>query len=75
MDDIYSDFMIQIFNCLEYRLFACKQVIANELEEASEVLYVESGIYKIGYEINKKVYFGRQFGRISMIGGHQVCNN
>ena len=39
-DDIYSEFMIKIFNCLEYRQFASNFVIANELEECSDVLYI-----------------------------------
>ena len=50
-------------------------MIANECQECREVLYVEQGRYNIGYEINKKVYYGLQLGKLSVIGGYQVCNN
>ena len=43
-DDIYSEFMIKIFNCLEYRQFASNFVIANELEECSDVLYINRAL-------------------------------
>lgn len=67
--------MIGIFNCLEYRQFPVSHVIAHELAECGEVLFIESGRYHVGYEINKKFYQGKLFGKSSVIGGFQVCNN
>ena len=44
-------------------------MIANELDVCYEVLFIEKGRYKIGYEINKKIFFRKQLGPISIIGG------
>ena len=43
VDDSFSEFMIKIFNCLEYRQFQSDYIIANELDECSEILFVDSG--------------------------------
>lgn len=50
-------------------------MIAHELEEVLEVLFVEQGRYDFGYEINKKKFLRRQFGDSTVIGGFNVCFN
>ena len=74
-DHNFSQFMIRILNALEYRLYLKDQIIVNELEECIELLFVEKGRYNIGYEINKKSYFPKQRGPMTIIGGYQICNN
>ena len=52
-DDKYSEFMTLIMQNLEVRLYKKGQVIYRELDEALEVLFVFSGRYNVGYEMNK----------------------
>lgn len=68
--DNYSEFMIQLMNSLEYREFYKNQIIVHELEECDEMLFIEHGRYKIGYEINKKSFFRKQLGPQTIIGGY-----
>lgn len=51
-DDRYACFMTQILRSLEARFFTQQQIIAKELDECLEVLFVLEGKYVIGYEIN-----------------------
>ena len=51
-NEIYSDFMIKLMKNLEIRIFKKDYLIASEMDECMEVLFVESGHYKIGYQIN-----------------------
>ena len=74
-DDNFSLFMINLLNSLEYRQFQNSQILVHELQECTELLFVEQGRYNIGYEINKKTYFRKQRGPISIIGGYQICHN
>jgi hypothetical protein len=62
-------------NLLEVRSFQKGETIANEMDESLELLFVESGIYEVGYEINKNLFFERQFGASTIIGGFQICYN
>ena len=43
--------------------------------ESHEIIFVEKGMYNIGYEINKKEFLRRQFGPSTNIGGYQVSTN
>ena len=42
------------------------------MEEGLEVMFVEKGRYDVGYEINNRRFFRRQFGQSTIIGGFQV---
>ena len=64
--------MINILNALEVRSFKQNEVISNELEESLEILFVQQGKYDVGYEINKKAFYRRQFGPSTIIGGFEV---
>jgi len=44
------------------------------MTESCEIIFVEKGIYNIGYEINKKEFLRRQFGPSTNIGGFQVTH-
>ena len=33
------------------------EIIANELDECAEVLFIMEGRYNIGFEINKKIHY------------------
>ena len=54
--------MKNLMHCLEVRRFREGEIIANEMEESLEVMFVNKGRYDIGYEINNKRFFRRQFG-------------
>ena len=65
--------MTEIMQNLEVRQFYPNEIIAKELEECQEVLFVFSGKYNVGYEINKKRYLRKQFGPSTIIGGFNLC--
>ena len=72
-NDTYNNFMTLIMQNLEIRFIKAGQIIAKELEECNEILFVFSGFYNVGYEVNKKTYYTRQFGQSTIIGAYQVC--
>ena len=49
--------MLNLMNLLEVRSYEKGDFIANEMDESLELLFVESGIYEVGYEINNKLFF------------------
>lgn len=53
---------------LEIRKIHKGEIIAKELDECGEVLFVMEGRYNIGYEINKKIHYRKQFGSSTNIG-------
>lgn len=53
---------------LEIRKYPKGHIIANELDECQEVLFVISGKYNIGYDINRKTIYRKQFGCQTIIG-------
>lgn len=44
---------------LEVRFYKKGEILINELDECSEVLFVLEGLYNVGYEINKIVKYRR----------------
>ena len=64
--------MIAIMNSLETRIFQKEEIIANEMDECTEILFVCQGRYKVGYEINKERFFKRNFGEATIIGGFNI---
>ena len=52
LDDTYCEFMVELMKTLEIRSFMAKEIIAYELQECTEILFVLEGKYDIGYEIN-----------------------
>ena len=53
-NEMYSSFMISFMNSLETSFYFANEIIAKELDESLEVIFVDKGRYEIGYEINKK---------------------
>ena len=72
-DSIYCDFMLNLLKTLEIRFFKKNVLIAAEMDECMEVLFVEHGYYKVGYQINNRVFFRRHFGMFTTIGGFSIC--
>ena len=56
-DDEYSNFMTKVMRNLEIRKIYKGDIIAKELDECNEILFVFQGKYNIGYEINRKNRF------------------
>lgn len=69
----YSEFMLKLMNCLEIRHYSKNIVIASEIDECLEVIFVEQGYYKIGYQINNHGFYRIRFGMFTVIGGFNVC--
>ena len=54
------------------RFYRKGEMMAYELEDCQEVLFVFSGKYNVGYEINKKRKYRKQFGHSTVIGAYQT---
>lgn len=72
-NEVYSNMMIDLMNSLEVRFYKKDEVLARELDQCLELLFVEKGTYKVGYEINNKIFFRKCFGMCTQIGGFQIC--
>ena len=70
---MYGEFMIKLMNKLEIRMYKKNEIIATEMDECLEVLFVENGFYKVGYQINNIHFYRRRFGMFTVIGGFQIC--
>lgn len=64
--------MIKFLSKLVVRIFPPKFTLAEEMDECLEILFVERGLYKVGYEINNQLFFRRHLGMFTNIGGFQV---
>ena len=69
-NDHYSDFMNLIMQNLEVRFYRKGEMMAYELGDCQEVLFVFSGKYNVGYEINKKRKYRKQFGHSTVVGAY-----
>jgi len=49
-------------------------MIYKELDDCSEIYFVMSGKYDVGYEINKIRRYRIQFGDRTVIGGFNMAN-
>ena len=67
--------MITILKALEPREFNANEIIYVELDEVNEVLFIQSGEYLIGYEVNKHEKFKLKMGAKSVIGAFNICFN
>lgn len=67
-DQIYRDFMIELFMQLEPRFEQKGSILYHELEEIQEILFIENGMLDVGFEINSnphmvlRVYHGTMVG-------------
>lgn len=73
-DQSYSRFMVEMLNSLEFRYYHKDIIFINELDECLEMLFVEKGLYQVGYQINNNLNFVKTLGVFSIIGGYQICH-
>jgi myosin-crossreactive antigen len=67
--------MIRVLKSLEPRIFSADHVIYKELDEVNEILFIESGEYDIGYEVNKQERFKMRLEGRTVIGAFNICFN
>ena len=53
-NEMYANCMIKFLSKLVIRIFKPNFLMAEEMDECMEILFVEKGFYKVGYEINNK---------------------
>lgn len=46
--------------------------LARELDDCSEILFVEEGFYKVGFQVNNTEYLRLIFGKSTSIGAYNV---
>ena len=68
-DDNYAAFVTKILHHLELRRFSKCDIIHQELDQCMEIIFVQTGKYCYGYEVNKKKIYRIQFGPSTIIGG------
>ncbi|CDW76967.1 cation channel family protein [Stylonychia lemnae] len=71
-DTQYAQFMMNIMQNLEPRKYQRNDLILYDLEEVDEVIYVCSGQYGVGYQLNNQEYIAVKIGQKSVIGDHSV---
>ena len=67
-DNSYLVFMTNLFKQLEIRQFPEDYFLASELEDCSEALLIEEGVYKAGFMVNNKDNLLLTFGSTTRIG-------
>jgi CRP-like cAMP-binding protein len=53
--------------------YPAKEIIFNELDDVNEVIFVEKGLYDVGYEINKQIVLKMRQLNKTVIGTFEVC--
>lgn len=71
-EDDYDEFMLEIMKCLKPRRYFEGNIIFTELQEVLEMTFVLKGMFKVGYEINKKRKFIVNHGEGKVIGEYNV---
>lgn len=64
--------MTQIFRHLEIRSYEEDVYLAYELESCSEILMVDKGFYKCGFQVNNHEYLKLLFGKSTCIGAYNI---
>lgn len=52
-DDSYRFFMLEILKNLEPRFEEKDTILIEELDEVNEIIFLEKGIFEVGYSVNK----------------------
>ena len=71
-DQIYLLFMTRIFRSLEIRKYDEGVYLARELDECHEILFVDEGFYKVGFQVNNTEYLRLIFGKSTCIGAYNA---
>lgn len=78
-DQCYHNFMLEVLKNLECRREDKGVILYNELDEQNEVLFFETGMFEVGYEINRFVKYVMRFkntsSRSNVIGAHGATFN
>ena len=61
-DTQYASFMMSIMQNLEPRKYNQGDIILHDLDEVDEVIYVCSGEYGVGYQLNNHQYLSIKIG-------------
>lgn len=71
-DQYYRNFMVELLKNLQPRMEEKDIILFNELDDVTEILFLNKGQIDIGFEINRKKHFVlRQ--RQKLIVGDQEC--
>ena len=71
----YRDFMIGVLMNLEPIKYHKNMILINELDEFSEITFINKGIVMIGYELNKEKRYCIQFNDRCVIGAYGITFN
>lgn len=63
-----------LFN-LEPRLENAKTILYDELEEMNEVIFIDNGMYEIGYDFNGEKKFPIRYKNTNVIGAYGLTFN
>ena len=74
-DAEYRDFMIGVLMNLEPIHYEKNRVLINELDEFSEITFINKGIVMIGYELNHEKRYCIQFNDRCVIGAYGITFN
>lgn len=69
----YQEFMIHILKALEPICFEANSFISNLDEDVEEVIFIEQGVYDIGFNLNHMKRFKLRFGAKTVVGAFNVC--
>ena len=67
--------MLQVFHYLNPIHFHSDKKIHSELEDVDMVIFVQTGEYAVGYEINYQESMKLKFNQTSVIGGFECSYN
>ena len=67
--------MICLLQNLESRTEEKDTILYRELDEIAEILFIESGIMDVGFEITRKPRYVVRLNKGSLIGAYNCCEN
>ena len=71
----YRDFMMQMLTQLEPRYEQAHTILVEELDEISELIFVDTGSVAVGYEINKQKKYCIKYKDYCVIGAYGINFN
>lgn len=74
-DTQYRDFMRQMLISLEPRYEARGTTLVDELDEMTELIFVDKGVIQVGYEINKQKNYCIRYKDYCVIGAYGINFN
>ena len=74
-DQVYKNFMMDILFSLEPRIELANKILFDELEEMNEVLFIDNGVFEIGYDFNGEKKFPIRYKNTTVIGAYGLTFN